>query len=366
MSEFRLLIAEDSEEDLAACRDSIARYEDEKKRSVELVECKTVDDALQKLDSSFDGAIIDLKLADEGDEGNQISRRIFESHFRIPVVIFTGTPDSADFDLGLKYLEVFKKGEKTYAEILDSFFGIYDTGMTRIMGGRGIIEKTLNEVFLKNLLPQRTAWVEYGKLDAPRTERALLRFTLNHLLQLLDEDTDQCFPEEVYIYPPLNDKLNTGSIIKDRQGEDLYVVLNPPCDLVVRDSGKFNTDRILLVEIDKEEKVYGYILKKLKTDDEKAEKLYAILHNRHDLYHHWLPRTSFFPGGFINFRKLATCSKKECTKQYEKPHIQISPHFVKDILARFSSYYARQGQPDIECARIIESIIASRSSEGSE
>ncbi|MFQ2549269.1 hypothetical protein ACK305_18520, partial [Aeromonas caviae] len=41
-------------------------------------------------------------------------------------------------------------------------------------------------------------------------------------------------------------------------------------------------------------------------------------------------------------------SEAELSSQYDKPLIQISPAFVKDIVSRFSSYYARQGQPDID------------------
>ena len=33
--------------------------------------------------------------------------------------------------------------------------------------------------------------------------------------------------------------------------------------------------------------------------------------------------------------------------------IQISPSFVKDIVARFSSYYARQGQPNIDFTKFM-------------
>jgi hypothetical protein len=180
---------------------------------------------------------------------------------------------------------------------------------------------------------------------------------LNHLMQLLDDDEEECFPEEVYIHPPLQDGLRTGSIVKRKEDKKLSVVLTPACDLVIRESGQVKTDKILLVEIDEETKVYGHILDKMATKEEKEKTLQTILNNRHSLYHHWLPTTTFFPGGFINFRKLSTLSKKDCLKQYDAPDIQVSPHFVKDILSRFSSYYARQGQPHVECSQIINKIV---------
>lgn len=357
MSICKLLVVEDDEKDLRVCRDSIARYKDEKQRSIDLVECKTIDEAFQKLDNSFDGAIIDLKLADQGNEGDLVIKKIVDSYFRIPIAIFTGTPDSAD--MSFDYIGIFKKGETEYAELLDSFWGIHNTGLTRIMGGRGVIEKTLNDVFLNNLLPQKEKWVAYGKADSARTERALLRHTLNHLLQLLDKDEDKFFPEEVYIYPlyPPIDTLRTGSIVKTKKDSPFFVVFNPACDLVVRSNGVFKTDRILLVEMESHKSIIDEALVDITKKDKKQNRLKMVFGNNHTDYYHWLPITDFFEGGFLNFRKLTTLSKQEFDERFDPPGIQISPSFAKDMVARFSSFYARQGQPDIEYDGIISHFI---------
>lgn len=352
MSAFRLLIVEDNDQDLATCRDTIARYMDERQCKVELVECKSTKEAFDKLDNSFDGAIIDLKLAERGDEGNQVISRIVESHFRIPVAILTGTPDAADSDFA--YIGVFKKGDPGagYADLLDCFWGIHNTGLTRIMGGRGIIEETLSKVFRENLLPQRDKWVAYGEIDSTRTEKALLRYALSHLLQLLDDDGDRCFPEEVYLTPPLTDKIRTGSVVKEQNSEQRFVVMNPACDLVIRDNGECNTDRILIMGIDSQTSLFpGHPVSDLSKSQKKdLEKAYR---NNKAAYYHWLPRTEFFEGGFLNFRKLSSLSSQEFNERFEKPAVQISPSFVKDMVARFSAYYARQGQPDIDFEHFI-------------
>lgn len=62
MKKLRLLIVEDVDQELESFRDELDDYTREKKRDIELVECKTLETALDKLDNSFDGAIIDLKL----------------------------------------------------------------------------------------------------------------------------------------------------------------------------------------------------------------------------------------------------------------------------------------------------------------
>jgi CheY-like chemotaxis protein len=382
MEQLKMLIVDDSPQERRTCRDSVVRYQDEKKCQMELVECASVEEALSKLDNSFDGAIIDLKLASQGNEGNEVIRRIVDSQFRIPVAILTGTPDSAD--LNFSYIGVFKKGEIQYADLLDTFWGIHNTGLTRIMGGRGVIEKNLNQVFLKNLLPQTNTWVAYGKKDPARTEKALLRHTLNHLLQLLDDDVEQCFPEEFYIYPPLTTFVRTGSIIKRKSDQTYFAVLNPACDLVVRAGGKYKTDRLLIAEVDDYkifESVKGMQKSKNKKERTKIEEcthhhpdsecykqllkyqndlmersVSGLLRNTHSLYYHKLPKTVFFQGGFLNFRKLTSLDTESFEKEFSLPEIQISSSFIKDIVSRFASYYARQGQPDIDFADLIAQV----------
>ena len=369
MSQLKLLIVEDDEQELATCRDSVTRYKHERHREIELVVCKNVGEAFSKLDNSFDGAIIDLKLGIDGDGGNEVTGIIEDLQFRIPVVILTGTPDSAESKLPV--IEIFKKGDTNagYDNLLDMFWGIYNTGLTRIMGGRGMIEQALLKVFHQILSKQKDIWIEYGKTDSSGTEKALLRHTLNHLLQILDhkgDDDDEVdrFPEEVYLLAPSPDEaitdtkselIRTGSIVKEKDSNRWFVVLTPACDLVVRTNGNRNTDRILIVEVDP-----GTILFQWFQDEDlsnsKKNELKKAYENNKSTYYHWLPRINSFEGGFLNFRKLDTVEIKQFQKRFPtNPEIHISPPFVKDIVARFSSYYARQGQPGIDIEKFISS-----------
>ena len=251
MRKLRLLIVEDVEEELDSCRDDVADYNRNQDRNIELVECRTLDEALEELDNSFDGAFIDLKLTSLGDEGNQVIERIRQSFLRIPIFILTGNPGT--WNESVKDIKIYRKGAIGYYDLLDKFCETYDTGITRIMGGRGIIEENLTEVFFKNLLPQIETWVSYGKEyleeDPDRTEKALLRYTLNHLLQLLEEDDDKIFREEIYLYPPMSENITTGSIVK--AADQRFVVLSPACDLVIdTNNGECSTNSILDVRTD--------------------------------------------------------------------------------------------------------------------
>ena len=354
MKSIKLLIVEDNEDELSACQDSADTYKLQHQLCIELDKCQNVDEAFSRLNNSFDGAIIDLKLGNKGNEGDEIIQMIKAQNIRIPVAILTGTPNAVDEDF-FAYVDVYKKGEVGYADLFHKFSDIYNTGLTRIMGSRGKIEEHLSKVFEKNLLPQLETWKKYGRENSPRTENALLRYTLNHMFQLLDEGKDEFFPEEVYLFPPLVSGIHTGSIVENKNLKDaFFIILNPACDLILRDNGEPKTDQILLVEIEKEQDVVNQAVSEIKNTKSKKNKLKQIFGNNFNDYHHWLPKTDFFKGGFINFRHISTFSKDEFNQQFKEPEIQISPSYIKDIVARFSTFYARQGQPDIKSDTSVE------------
>jgi hypothetical protein len=336
MNTLKLMLVEDDDQDSKTCLDSCKVYQSKTSRKIDIIVCKNIEEAVGNLDNTYDGAIIDLKIGKDNEGGNKVSSSIITSFFRTPIIIFTATPDNASEEF--EYVGIYKKGEVEYSVIFEKFIEIYDTGMTKILGGRGEIERTLGSVFQKNILPQRDAWIKYGKQDPSRTEKSILRYTLNHLLLLLDED-ELFFPEEVYIYPPVSDQLYTGSIVNKKaetKENSTFVILTPACDLVIRENGSFKTDRILLIEIDD-----------LELYNEKG-KIEKRRNNSLELYLHWLPKILEFKGGFLNFRKITTITTDEYNSSYEKPFIQIAPSFIKDIISRFSSFYARQGQPNID------------------
>ncbi|MCX9013996.1 MAG: hypothetical protein OIN89_04230 [Candidatus Methanoperedens sp.] len=343
MSKFKLLIVEDDEGDLETCRTTILRYEKEKEREIELVESKTLEDAQIKINNSFDGVIIDLKLGNTGDEGNIVIREIHDK-YRFPVAILTGTPGNADPDFN-NIINVYKKGEHGLDEILNYLIQIYDTGLTRIFGGRGHIENAMDKVFWNHIMPQLDSWISHVE-RGEETEQALLRFTINHLLEILNHNSDICYPEEMYISPVISDNIRTGSIVSDREKGKKYIVMSPACDLVCHSDGNFKTDRILLCEIEDFNIVKDIALKGYKKTEKMKDKVKELINDNYTAYYHWLPKTSVFEGGFINFRWTKALEKHDFDDNFNLPQVQVSSHFIKDVVSRFSSYYARQGQPD--------------------
>ena len=387
MNKMTLILIEDNDGEAQSCQNAVNDFNDEHKNKewcIQLVTHNNIEAASKALESSyFDGAIIDMKLADSGDEGNQALDVIRQHLKRIPVAIYTGTPDVADNSDDIPLIDVFKKGDATYEQLIYKFWDIYNTGLTKIMGGKGQIEQSLSQIFIKHLLPkispestvsEKSNWVSYAEEDPDNTEKALLRYTLNHLIHELYKSSENCYPEEMYIHLPNLEqdqvKVDTGCILQNKDNNKFYIVLSPACDLAEREEGVCNTDRALLVEIQMLEDILsddyfisnchnGKKLKKryLKSNSESPREylskqqdndLIKYQRNTKNLYYCWLPKTSCFNNGaVINFRRVSTYSQEELDKSFNSPVIQVASPFLKDIISRFSSYYARQGQPDI-------------------
>lgn len=361
MTSPKVLVVEDNEDDLATFRSTLDRYSEEKKdRKFIPVYAVNLGEAIDKLDNSFDGAIIDLRLNGDSNAGNEVIEKIIRD-YRIPVVVFTGTPEK----VGPRDLvEIFKKGEIQYDVILDKLYEIYQTGLTKIFGGRGYLEETMNTIFWLNIFPIIETWKTYCA-QGRQTEKALLRYTISHMIEALGIESELYFPEEMYIAPPISNDIKTGSVIKMKDADDYYIVLSPACDMVIH-SGNYKTDHIMVCAI---EDLNMSLVVKAKEDEKieiraedddqvKIEKghrktrakdiLSKLPRNSYSMYFHFLPKTGLFPGGFVNFRKIETYKLTDFKQKFENPSVQISSAFVKDIISRLSTYYARQGQPDFD------------------
>jgi len=337
-----ILLVEDDNESVKACQE-FAALDD---RDINIVVANSLDEAKLCLNKDIDTAIIDVKLGTVSDAGNSVIDEINTLSLRIPTVIHTGTPANVTATA----LKVFTRGENTYEEIFDYLFGVYNTGITELLGRKGIFEKKLKIFYENCFLSDLDTWVQYGNSDSEATQKALFRYAVNNIFQLIDNDSDAYYPEEVYTYISDNKNISTGSLVKNQQN-NFFIVLSPACDLALRQTGDFKTDSIHLVEVESIQKIemekFSAISSNCKNVGKNKNNLMkSIWTNTDTLYYHWLPKTNLFEGGVINFRKILTIRKDELTN-YSILNIRVSPYFCRDIVSRFSSYYARQGQPEI-------------------
>ncbi len=338
MTTLHLLLVDDEDAQIQDYSDVVEAYAKEHGRPIEMRVEKTIDGAKRSLDGIVDAAVVDLNLGKDTTDGSEVIEEL-KAHFRVPVAILTGTPGDADEDPPV--VGVYTKGQDGFSDVLDRLWMIHQVGLTKIMGGQGLLEERLNGVFLNNLVPMINVWIQYGNEDPERTEKALLRYALGHLMADLEGDETPAYPEEFYLDPPLEASFTTGSLLQHKDDDTFRVVMTPACDLVIRSNGERKADSMVLATVVPESDLYEIL-------GAKKEQRKRLRHNNHTNYYHWMPNTGSLAGGFLDFRHLETIPFDECNKKYKCLKARIAPSFVKDIVSRFSAFYARQGQPAID------------------
>lgn len=367
METIKILFVEDNETPIQTFNNELKEFNEEHSTlQIEAIIKKTYDEVLHSIDKSFDAIIMDLALGNDQEAGNKIVKELELLGLRIPILFVSGNHSNVSTHPLIVNIRARDNGD--YEQDLNDIVNFYKTGLTNILGGRGEIEKKLSEIFTETVLPELDIWKQYAskQTEDKQTEKALLRLVVNHLNHLLEEDEIPSYPEEFYIYPVKDEILRTGTLLKSRVKNDYFISLSPACDLAQR-NGVCKTDRLLIAEIEPidhiKETVYNQFAQQnpgSKKDQIITKELKKYFSNNYSNYYHSLPKIKKFTGGFINFRKAQSLTQENLDSDYEVVKIQVAAPFIKDILSRFSSYYARQGQPVISFDSHIDEIIASK------
>ncbi|MEN3969979.1 response regulator [Acinetobacter sp. BWR-L5] len=339
MSNLNILLVEDNDTDISTFESSLEIFEVENQISISLSIAKDFETANSLIQQNiFDGIVLDLSLNDGDQGGKQIVTTILEQKMIIPIIVYTGTPDDIS---EYSFIDVYKKGEKesVITDILEDLKKTKDFGFNDLFNAKGEIQDFLKEVFYQNIYHQKKHWIGYE--DRESVKKAILRHTLNHLTQHIDKTDNMYFLEEMYIYPPIDKTIKTGSIIKQNSNNNYHIVLTPACDFA-----NSKARCILLAEIIAPLIYISQNFPGNTANNKRSDKLKTLINNKKQEFH-YLPPLSPFLGGFIDFTSVASYSLEELQGQFSEVKIQISPYFISDILGRFSSYYARQGQPDL-------------------
>lgn len=320
---------------------------------IELTERKSASEAKQDLLSTeFDGAIVDLNLS-SGDpseaSGNEVLLEITKKH-RFPVLVVSGNLQNLSDQIHESgFLKTFDRDTPNKV-IFECLLKIHATGITRILGGRGLIEEHLGYIFWNHLACDFADW-EAGDRDS---EKTLLRYVVAHLSEYLDLPSgaaNEYYHEaEFYVIPPIRKHIATGDII--RKGDDRFIVLSPACDLAVRDvkDGKpiINTKSIVLApvyELTRDVFINNGIIKDDDNARQRENTLSEIIKGQREKYV-LIPEYRDITAGVVDLQNLVACTLDEFLKADRLA--TVTGAFLKDIQARFAAYYGRQGQPDLD------------------
>ena len=342
----KLLLVEDVLECIADFESTLKRYNAQKETDISFKIASSVEEAINLLDSSFDGAIIDLKLNDDEDGGNKVIAEI-QGKYRIPIVVLTGTPSHLAGDTS-PLLQLCLRDDG-YDPALNFLSDIYNTGLTEILGGRGIFEKTLNALFWKNI-PEAIPHFISGNVSSDITQVQLLRYTISHMNELLEHTLGATSNSaETYIYPPIRQSITEGGIVNKIGTTDLYIVLTPACD-ISNDKAEFiQIVKISTISNIKDVQDIIKLDKPLsKSKKSKLEnKIKDLVRNKSSRFH-YLPKFGpILQESIVDFQHVQSVLCESFNDKYEFQG-NISGTFYKDLVNRFSNNYSRQGSPDYD------------------
>ena len=367
----KLLIVEDNEEQIKLYKDAIDEFNAGSDIKINIEIGNNLEEGLKQIRTNdFDTAIIDLRLGSEDmtGKGKQIIKEI-KSNLRFPVFVLTAYPGDLDGNLAIPnvFYKVYEQTKKDTIEVLEEMTDIYKTGITKIMGRRGIIEETLQKVFWGNIAKNMEYWKKEVE-NKDKIEKVLSRHILAHLVESLKLTEEGKFekyhPAEVYIMPPVKKDFFTGDILKDKDSGEYFLILTPACDMELRQKkdgenrvSYRNADKIILaklIKFNQVQEVKAYI--ENQSNKKKKEVKEYIKNTKKGRYHYLPSFGTQIPGFLIDFQDINRINPEELTVNYDRV-ASIDEPFLKDIIARFTSYYARQGSPDFDIDIILEKLI---------
>lgn len=355
-----LLIIEDDKPTIQSYIDNIESFN--KKSDVQIIPeiIENLIDAKNSLLSpNYDAAIIDLKLSSNSVEleGLEIVDEIQEK-LRFPMFIVSGSLGQVEREESAFFKKRSRDGD--FKEILNEIVGIYKTGVTNILGSKGTIEEYLNSIFWNHMSNSMDLWIKDDSRNPQEKENSLLRYTLLHMQEYIDEELEKYHPSEFYITKPIKKNLFTGDIVELENTR--YVILTPSCDIVLRPDGKRNADFILFCRIKPLSDLvenYGLLKHDTSSNNDNRKRIVRFFENKNQKYH-FIPKADSIEPGLIDFQEKITIPNSEVETLLKANKIlrlaTVSQPFLKDIISRYSNYYSRQGSPDFNSDEIYNSI----------
>jgi hypothetical protein len=357
----KLLIVENEPEQVQLYLDVIESYNKTSEVQIEAEPFYNLEDAKEALNNGiYDAAIVDLKLTENTAElqGMEIVNSIIDK-LRFPVFIVSGSIGQIDSPESALFKKRLRDGD--FKEILKEIEKIYNTGITKILNNKGTIEEYLNNIFWNHLSNSMENWIDDDSRSPEQKQKSLLRYTLMHMQEYIDEDIEKYHPSEFYIIEPIKSNIFTGDIITFEGNR--YIVLTPSCDIVLRQDKTRNTKKILFCKIQKlSDIIDNYSNLTMQTGESNSTKknLTNYIKNNSKQNFHFIPKNNLIEAGLIDFQDKLTIAENEVNDLIKNKIIvrnaTVSMPFLKDIISRYSNYYSRQGSPDFNSDEIYSSL----------
>lgn len=332
--------------------------------------------AIALFQNNFEAVIVDLMLVpqkDIGEDDEQISGNILLKNIIdreiIPIIVRTGFSQKISEYVDTNIIKVQSKDESSFEDVISELINCYEDSIFRLLGSRGKVNNNI-KVFFWEIIPEcfSNKKEELMELNKETQEFVLIRYISSWLSNrfMFNEKYLDVEPIEMYMFPNPITQVCSCDIYEDCDNKQKFLVLTPACDLA-----NSKTNEILFAKIKKYDEVQDFsdILEKCLNKDgneisnKNKNKIAQWSRNsdQRSMRYHFLPKVSFFEGGFIDFRSLITLEYDYEKNQFKDRNLKklgvITDVFKRDIIARFSSYYHRQGQPSFNTESILNKLL---------
>ena len=286
----------------------------------------------------IDAIIVDLDwgTGSQKDEGNRLVKKIYKD-CRVPIFIVSCNLQhlEEEYSESPKFKK-YQRDDVDNLELLKEIENLYKTGYTNTLGNQSEIDNMLSKVFWEHMSDTIDSWKEHDS----QTQR-MLRFAITRVNEMLtvttENEHDNYDALEFYIKPPIKNLPFTGDIIT--YDEKKYIVITAACDME-----QSNAEFVVLCQINFT--IIDGLKTRIKSSSNTAEKDLERYINNAKARYHLLPPCQLFSGGLVDFQIISSISKEDF-QDGAAVVASVNPVFHKDIQARFSHYYGRQGQPQL-------------------
>lgn len=298
----------------------------------------------------IDCAVIDLRLPDGEDEsgtarplGNDILQLLLDE-VGVPAVVYSGYEGETSEAVRASNIRVLGKQKGGGAHILEGFAAQAEL-MAAMESTRSRIAKETARLFNQSIWSR---WENRWSKEQDREGIAgiIARQTASHIADSLSEPATGHHPDEFYIVPPLHaTRLDTGDLL--RIGNQVYVVLTPRCNM----ANKPPSHLILAVcraSADWATWKQDLLAGSVKQKDKAERDLRAHSTQGHSISSHFLPPLEGEGGPWlVDFQEARTVKSRAIPRLLQRRFASVAPHFVPNLVQRYTAYLGRIGQPDI-------------------
>lgn len=349
---WRVLCVDDDPAKATQIGQYLSEWEDSPWGGFEFEIASSFDEAISRIKRErFD--LITLDLHGEGDPqpqdddgtGDQVGRRILEGLKDIrfvPVIFYTGFAEKIK-SITTGVVKVVQKGGADLDKVRSAVSEIMGTKLPSL--ARRIEDDTRE--YMWGVVDREWNNINDGSEIAYLLARRLAA-TFGHVAvkDILGHDHALAHPIEFYIYPPLDEKIRTGCIVRAGEGKSYWIVATPACDFVERPNKRL--DNVLLIGAHLLTEDQTFKEWRANPSGSKRSDLDRLVKNNKGDRYRFLPGTFFVPDLVVDMQRVWQIPIGDFERLSDDIVCRLDSPYREEFLLHVSRYYGRIGTPDLD------------------